>query len=319
MIKLGIIGTVAGLAAAAAGAGTAAAAYMFDQTIARKDHVPVPDTGTNWDEYIPRIKEMTEYMASLEPEHHVMKTFDGLRLAGRYFPAEEKTHKTVISVHGYKSNGAGEATSIGKMYHEAGWNVLVVDNRAHGESEGKYIGFGVLDHLDLTMWIDYLLHNIDPEAEIFLHGVSMGGATVLMASGCDLPENVKGIIADCAFTSAWDVFAHLLPKMYHLPVFPLMNVSSAICKRKAGYAFDEISTIDTVKRSKLPILFIHGSEDDFVPAIMSHQNYEAARCPKRLLIVDGAGHGASFFHSPELYKKEVFRFINDVEEGTIND
>lgn len=318
-MKLGILGAIAGVTAAAGAASAGTAAYLFDQVIVRKDKIPAPDTGTDWEKYKPMIHECKEWLSQKAPQTHIMKTYDGLKLIGRFLPADKPTHKTILAIHGYRSGGTNEFSCMGRMYSNHGYNIMIVDNRAHGESEGKYIGFGVLDHLDAMMWLDYILTNIDPDAEIYLHGVSMGGATVLMTSGCAIPKNVRGIIADCAFTSAWDVFAHLLPKQYHLPVFPLMNISSAICKKKAGYAYDELSTLDTVKKADVPILFIHGSRDDFVPVTMSYQNYEVCKTKKRLLIIDGADHGESFYHSPKLYENTVFEFINSIREAENDD
>ena len=132
-----------------------------------------------------------------------------------------------------------------------------------------------------------------------------------MAAGLEsFPKNVKGIIADCAFTSPYDVFCHVLKRDYKIPEFPVMNINDKLCKKRAGYGFKECSTIDTVKTASCPILFIHGSEDNFVPVWMSEKNHETCGSEKTLLIVLNAGHGASYYENTELYEKTAGEFLN---------
>lgn len=138
----------------------------------------------------------------------------------------------------------------------------------------------------------------------------MGASTVLMASALPgLSESVKAIIADCAFTSPYDVFSHILKRDYHLPAFPVMNINDALCRKKAGYGFRDYSTLEAVRQTSLPILFIHGTEDDFVPTWMSKKNYEQCSSEKELLLVENAAHGASYYENHELYENTVRRFI----------
>lgn len=311
-MKLKSIGAAAAAVAAVAAAGTSAAAYvLFDKVAVRNDNKPIfeIDMGTDWKKYMPYIMEKREWLSRSINGEYFIKSNDGLLLSGKYIKAEVPTHKTIIAVHGYKSCGTYEFAAITEMYHRHGYNVFLVDNRAHGDSEGKYIGFGTLDRYDLKSWVDYFTENIDPDAEIYLHGISMGGTTVLLYSGLGLCENVKGIIADCAFTNAYDVMVHIFNSRHHIPYAPLLKAASAVCKAKAGYTFDEVSTLNFVANIKAPVLFIHGSDDVFVPADMSRQNYKLCTSEKRLLIVPGAGHAECFYHSPKTYEKNIFDFF----------
>lgn len=212
-----------------------------------------------------------------EFEHIVITSDDGLKLHADYFPAEEKTDKLVICNHGYTGCGLRDCSSIAVYFHKIGYDCLLVDHRAHGKSEGDYIGFGILDRFDCRNWVEYIDKRFDKEKKIVLYGVSMGASTVLMASAIpNLSENVKVIIADCAFTSPYDVFSHILKRDYHLPAFPVMNINDALCRKKAGYGFLDYSTLEAVRNTKIPILFIHGTEDDFVPTWMSKKTMNSA-------------------------------------------
>lgn len=144
-----------------------------------------------------------------------IKSFDGLRLYGALLESEKFSDKIIICVHGFTGSGKKDFASLARTYYLNGYNVLLVDNRAHGQSEGKYVGFGVLDRLDLRNWVKYTVNRFGSNIKIFLHGISMGGATVLMASSI-MPKNVRGIIADCGFTSVDEIFEYVLKRDYHL-------------------------------------------------------------------------------------------------------
>ena len=192
-------------------------------------------------------------------------------------------------------------------FHSLGYNVLAVDARAHGDSEGTKIGMGWPDRLDIIEWIKLIL-SWDANAQIILHGVSMGAATVLMASGESLPKNVKAVIADCSYTSEWDEF-RLEAKNLHIPWFPVLNVTSVFSKLRDGYDFKQASALEQIKKSRIPTLFIHGTEDELVPYCMLDELYTAANCEKECLTVKGAGHALSSSVAPELYWNTVESFI----------
>ena len=193
-------------------------------------------------------------------------------------------------------------------FYSLGYNVLAVDARAHGDSEGTKIGMGWPERMDVIEWIKLIL-SWDSDAKIILHGVSMGAATVLMASGEALPENVKVVIADCGYTSEWDEFRREADVL-HIPWFPVLNVASELSKLYDGYNFKQASAIEQVKKSRIPTLFIHGSEDELVPYDMLGELYSAASCEKECLTVNGAGHALSSSVEPELYWNTVERFID---------
>lgn len=252
-------------------------------------------------------KTTDEWLDSANKAVVSIKSGDGLNLVGDIFHTDENSHKWLIAIHGYTGKRA-HMYPYARFYAEKGYNILTPDMRSHGDSEGKFIGMGWLDKDDVKLWIDYIL-NIDPQAEIVLHGVSMGGATVMMTSGEDLPDNVKAVIDDCGYTSVWDEFTDEAKYLFHIPQFPILHTASIISWIRAGYSFQEASAIEQVKKTKVPIFFIHGSEDNFVKTDMVYSLYEACPTKKDLYVVNGAGHGQALYLNPELYFKKVFDFI----------
>lgn len=293
---------------------TAGAMALFERVIPRQDGLRVDISEMadmkKWDEYKKFITPNREWLTAQDLEHIVIMSRDGLKLHGDYFPADEKTNKLVICNHGYTGCGLRDCSSIAVYFHKLGYDCLLVDHRAHGKSEGDYIGFGILDRFDCQSWINYIDKRFDKKKKIVLYGVSMGASTVLMASALPgLSESIKAIIADCAFTSPYDVFSHILKRDYHLPAFPVMNINDALCRKKAGYGFRDYSTLEAVHQTSLPILFIHGTKDDFVPTWMSKKNYEQCSSEKELLLVENAAHGASYYENHELYENTMRSFI----------
>lgn len=239
-----------------------------------------------------------------------IKSEDGLKLQGYYLEADVPTNKTAILAHGY--NGQGKDMSrYARFYHDSlGYNVLMPDTRGHGQSEGDYIGFGWPDRKDYLKWIDYIIDNVGEDSEIVLHGVSMGGATVLMVSGEDVPKNVKAIVSDCAYTSAKEQLEYQLKKLYNLPSFPFIPSTSILTRIKAGYFFEEASALKQVKKSKTPTLFIHGDADDFVPYYMVNELYDNCSSDKDILIVKGAKHATAYRDNKEGYESKVIKFLS---------
>jgi len=237
-----------------------------------------------------------------------IRSDDGLQLAGYYVPSLTDSNKVVILAHGYSGQGR-DMSNFAKMYQDLGYHVLMPDDRGHGQSEGHYIGFGWHDRKDYLKWIDYIIKSQGEDSQIILHGISMGGSTVLMTSGEPLPDQVKCIVSDCAYTSVKDILSYQLKTMYKLPAFPLIPLTSLICRMKAGYFFGEASAVTQVSRTKLPILFIHGDEDKFVPYDMVHRLYEAAGSEKELLSVPNAQHGNAYFADKEGYGNKLTSFV----------
>ena len=266
--------------------------YYFFNTAIRRGKKQVFKKSPDFDPEDYLFDESSDnWIKANEHEDVFIDSNDGLKLHGYFFRAVTPSEKTVIVAHGYNSKGL-HMHGFAKLYYEKwGYNVLVPDARAHAESEGKYIGFGWLDRKDYLKWINKAIELTGDKSSIVLHGISMGGATVLMTSGEILPEQVKAVVSDCAFTSVYDELSWQLNRIYHLPAFPLLDSTSLLSSIIAGYSFKEASALEQVKKTKLPILFIHGGGDTFVPHEMAQMLYAAAACEKELLIIPGAGHG----------------------------
>ncbi|MEG2930500.1 MAG: alpha/beta hydrolase [Ruthenibacterium sp.] len=234
---------------------------------------------------------------------------DGLRLHAAYYPAPQPSDQTVVAVHGFRADGATGFAMMVKFYHGAGCNVLLVDDRAHGESEGKYIGFGWLDKDDVLLWLAEVQAHT-PGVRILLHGISMGAATVLMTAGNDaLPRCVKGAVSDCAYTSAWEEFTYQLRSMLHLPVFPLLQCVRLLNRWLAKYDFRCADTVACAAHIKIPVLLIHGEKDKYVPTQMVQTLYKACTAEKTLLLVPDAGHAQSYAADSAAYEKAVHVFL----------
>lgn len=236
-----------------------------------------------------------------------IESFDNLKLHG-YKINNENSNVWVITVHGYMGSGAKMA-SYAENFYNMGYNVLVTDLRGHGKSEGDYIGMGWNDRKDILRWIDLILKE-NNNAKIILHGVSMGGATVMMTSGEELPENVKCIIEDCGYSSVVDEFEDKLKNIFNLPKTPILQAADLVSRVRAGYWFSDASSVNQLKKAKVPILFIHGDKDDFVPYDMLDKVYNAADVEKEKLVVEGAEHANSAYVNPELYWNTISNFIN---------
>lgn len=310
-----IIGAAA-LGTAAAGTACAVGALtLFNRVIPRQDVLRVDLNEmadmAKWEEYKKIITPTKEWLLSQPLEHITIKSRDGLTLHGDFFAAEQPTNKLAICGHGYTSCGNKDCACISVYLHKLGYNCLIVDHRAHGKSEGDYVGFGILDRYDMKAWVDCMDERFDGKADIILYGISLGATIALMTAGFPrLSPSVKAVIADCGFTSPYDVFSHILRRDYHLPAFPIMNMNDALCRSKAGYGFNDYSTLDAVRSTNIPILFIHGREDDFVPLWMSEKNYAECRSAKDILIVDNAAHGASYYENKDVYEAKVKEFLD---------
>ncbi len=285
-----------------------ASIYFFFFALVRRKKIMDITNSRSWQKYADLIREGRAWIENKEHDKVEIESFDGLKLRGRFLPNGD-SKKTILLMHGYRSCGKNDFGCVAEYYYSLGFNLLIVDQRAHGESEGRYITFGVRERYDCTGWVKYLNSRIGEDSDIFLDGISMGAATVLMASGLDLPENVRGIIADCGFTSPYDIFCHVLKRDYHLPPFPLIYTTDLLSRIFAGFSFKEYSTVEAMKKNKLPVIFVHGEDDTFVPARMSIQTHDACTAEKEISIVSGARHGMSYLVDTENCQKKIKAFF----------
>lgn len=231
---------------------------------------------------------------------------DGLRLHAYDFNQGSDVY--VINIHGYSSEAVRTGISS-KRFYDRGYNVLAVDCRGHGQSEGDYIGMGWLDRKDIVAWVNELVKQ-NPKVKIILFGVSMGGATVMNTTGEELPPNVQLAIEDCGYTTSWDVFTQQMKEIFGLPSFPIMNSANLITQLKAGYNLRD-GAINQVKKAKIPTLYIHGTADRFAPFTMLDEIFKVSTAPdKEKLVIKGAGHNEGMFLAPEIYWKTVNQFID---------
>ena len=299
-----------GVLAAAEAAGTA---YFYRRTMKRynaKTERTMKMSGVDWEQYFPIMHKRSAWMMEQPHQEVWIRSRDGLKLHGTYFKGDGGT-KAVICFHGYTSKGLNDYGSLSYYYLKHGFRMLLIDERAHGDSEGTYIGFGTMDRYDGMEWVKWMIEKIGDDAQILLHGNSMGGATVCMMSGLNLPPQVKGIASDCAFTSAKEVFTHVLHSMYHLPAFPLLYVLEGIARLRAGVSLRGADTRQALQKTRLPVLFLHGEADDFVPLSMTEENYRACAGKKAQYLVPEAGHAQSFARDTQGCEKAIRRFLED--------
>lgn len=235
-----------------------------------------------------------------------------LRLKGHLIAAEKPSKVYVFCSHGYRSSGFGEYKVMTKFYHDLGYNVFIVDHQSHGGSDGNWIGFGEREYKDCLLWLDWMKEKFGDDIQIILQGISMGSATVMLMSGDDsLPDNVKFTVADCGFTTCKAQFEHCLKSLMHIPKFPILYTADIFNKKINGYDFADPDPINAVSKAKVPILFIHGNSDTFVPTYMCHQLYAACTSEyKDMLLVKGAAHAESYKRDSAAYEAKVKEFAD---------
>jgi len=263
------------------------------------------------EQYAPYKEEtfhMFRHARSFPYEEVWIESFDGVKLFGKYYETVPGA-AVQIMFHGYQS--IAEIDFCGGMPFALGegYNVLLVDQRAHGKSGGKCLTFGVKERYDCLAWINYAIARFGKDTKIALYGMSMGAATVMMAAGLPLPENVRGVVADCGYTSPADILKKVL-RDRHYPVwlvYPLIRLGGRIF---GGFDTEEASALEAMSHCSVPVLFIHGEDDDFVPCYMSKENYKVCTAEnKQLLTFSGAGHALSYFLDKERYLNGVRWFM----------
>ena len=268
----------------------------------------------DWDGFIrrageegPQVRELMEQLKEITAEDVFINSIDGLKLHGRYYHVKDGAPLD-IQFHGYNGNAMRDFCGGNKISRESGHNSLLIDQRAHGMSRGKTISFGINERKDCLSWVRYAVERFGEDTEIVLSGVSMGAATVLMASDLGLPKNVKAIVADCGYSSPKAIINKVM-RDSGLPdklMYPFVWLGAMVFGK---FNLTESSAVSAVSESDVPILIIHGGTDDFVPCYMAEEIYKACRSEKKLLIVPGAGHGMSYLVDKDLYEKTVKDFI----------
>ncbi len=239
---------------------------------------------------------------------------DGAKLIGHWYYKKENK-RTIIAMHGWRSSWARDFCMASKFWYENGCNVLYAEQRAQNNSGGEYMGFGMIERFDCLDWINWANEKLNFSLPIYLNGLSMGAATVLMTAGFDLPENVKGITADCAFTSAKAIWRHVVKNNMNISYNIFAPSVDELCKKTINMKSDEYTTLKALETNKVPIFFVHGTDDSFVPVEMTYENYKACKAPKRLLIVPGAEHGMSYAVDKERYEKMAKQFWADFDNA----
>lgn len=236
---------------------------------------------------------------------------DGLGLTGYYLPASAPSDKLVILTHGYLGN-AKQMGLYGQFYHEElNFHIFMPDARGHGKSEGDYYGFGWPDRLDLIDWTNEMIGRLGTDTQVVFHGLSMGAATVLMTSGeKELPVQLEAIVADSPYSSVYQLFAYQMKRMFHLPAFPVLDSTSVVTKVRAGYSLREADAMKEVGQTKVPILYIHGNSDTFVPTDMALKLFRNTKSDSEIYLVDDANHGESFVLEKDIYKSKVRDFLS---------
>lgn len=268
-----------------------------------------PIKGEAYDPYRPEMRRIYHQLKERPCEFVTITSHDGLTLSGRYYHVKDGAPLD-IGFHGYRSTAltdfSGGSELIFKMEH----NLLLVDQRAHGKSEGRTIAFGIQERQDLLKWVEYAVDRFGTDIKILLQGVSMGGATVLMAAELPLPDNVKGILADCPYASPIEVILYVGKKM---PIPSWLIRPFAILGAKIFGSFDltETDAREAVKKTRAPILIIHGEADSFVPPEMS----DIVNCNPKMVTrytIPGADHGISYLVDTDKYQALVTAFMKSV-------
>jgi fermentation-respiration switch protein FrsA (DUF1100 family) len=242
-------------------------------------------------------------------EQIYLHTEDGIELAGYYYANPARKTKTAVLIHGHSSSGFEGYGCVGLKYIRHGYNILLMDNRACGNSEGKWCTFGLLERKDTLQWVQYLAKE-NPKDEMVIHGTSLGGATACMLSEMALPDQVKAIVSDCAYANIRKQLEYSIQKTMHVPYQLVLPQTLWWFHQETGLSVDDASPLEAVKHAKVPMLFIHGEEDRYVKKENALALYDACTSEKKLLLIPGAGHAAAHYVGKEKYEGPLFQFLD---------
>ncbi|MDE6601295.1 MAG: alpha/beta hydrolase [Lachnospiraceae bacterium] len=248
-----------------------------------------------------------EWLETAERRKIQVRTADGYLLTAAEFPAQTGDRWALL-LHGY-TGWKEEMYQFACWYHQQGYSVLVPDLRCQGESEGDFIGMGWTDHYDCELWIGHILEQ-SPEAQIVLHGQSMGAATALLMAGSpEVSGHIKAVVSDSAYTEAYEMFGDKITEWFHLPAAPFVDSACVMLRLRGGYNLKDASPLRAVAASTIPTLFIHGDEDRMIDVNMTYELFGAAACEKELFIVEGAGHAQAQDKAPDIYYGRIGAFL----------
>jgi len=286
--------------------------FLLDYTCGRRrqpdplEEKTIHDRGFDW--FKDQILAGKAWLEGQEKEELFITSYDGLRLKAVFVP-NPAAKGTLLLFHGWRSHWKTDFICALPFYYARGMNLLLVEQRAQNGSGGRYITYGIREHRDLAAWVKTMADRLGKEHPLFLGGLSMGAATVLMASDLEFDANVRGIIADCGFTSPWEIIRKVAGRSKWIPLDLCSAVLNLFTRRFAGFDMKEKSTVDALGRTRLPVLLIHGLADTFVPPEMSRENYAACASEKELVLVEGATHGMSYVVEPERVKAAIAGFL----------
>lgn len=287
--------------------------YIFREACGRQDRPEgwedkrVAESGdAGWQK---RWEAARDWLSRQETEELEVQSDDGFLLHGLLLP-HVNPRATVLLFHGWHSSWEMDFLCLLPFLHKQRLQCLLVDQRAQGDSEGRYMTYGVRERLDVPVWVDYAASRFGKDHPLLLYGVSMGAATVLMASSERYDAKVCGIVADCGFTSPHEIIAKAGPKRLHLPPYPTLWLLELYTRLFADFSLWGANTPDALRSCRCPVLFIHGKADDFVPCEMTQRAYDACASDKTLLLVDGAGHARSHITDSEKYEAAYAAFLD---------
>lgn len=302
------IGLLAGIAVAAI-----ARFYRIAFVRNKEEHADINALGKPWATYLEPITEGIEWLQEHAAETAQITSFDGLKLFA-WVVERENARGTVLMCHGYRSRGFLDFSCAFEFFYEQGLNLVVIEQRACGNSEGRIITFGINESRDVKTWVDWVQERFGAEKSIVLAGVSMGCTSVIMSMAEGMPDCVVGIVADCGYTSAWSQLAYVLKRDYGLPPFPILHLVNLLFKRRTGCDLRKLDTLPILRECNIPVLFIHGGADRFVPTDFSIEAWRACAADKDILIVEGATHALSTIADPKRYREKVKAFLDNVLE-----
>ena len=284
--------------------------YFFNLAFVRKNNTNVddmdPTISKSLKPYSDLIENSMKFIKS-KPQHWYYTTaFDGVRLAGRYF--DNNSSCTIFLFHGYRSSADHDFSCAIEMYLKMGFNIFLADQRAHGRSDGKLITFGVKESRDVVSWVEFVNAKFSPE-QVIISGLSMGATTVLLSLRHNLPKNVKGVIADCGFTSPADIIEKVGKDSFKVNAHFFIPFLDLACRIFGKFSITGVSTVDAVKNTELPIMFIHGEKDNFVPCEMTKKAFACCKNNCRMFLSKEAGHGLSFLVDTEDILAELKSFL----------